>query len=108
MTDDTRTLDEIYHELNELNTKAHEIILILEKIQDEVVEKLNKADAAALAEEALKDGKEPLEEAAAAETAQGEAGNYQPGMHWDEKAGRWTDKKPVHDDAAGQQELEIW
>jgi hypothetical protein len=68
MDDGTRTLDEIYHELNELNTKAHEIILALESLQDKISCRLNDLDAASLAEEALKDEREqPHEGAAAAE-----------------------------------------
>ena len=30
------------------------------------------------------------------------------GKHWDEKLGRWVEEKPVHIDAAGQTELDIF
>jgi hypothetical protein len=117
MTGNKKNLDDIYRQLNELVAGNQKIASVLQDVQDEIFSqtkildeifhKLDKASAADLAEEALKDEK-PEEAAGIAEAAPRSSGNYEPGMHWDDKRREWVSEKPAHVDGTGQQELEIW
>lgn len=125
MKDEARTLDMVCEVLCDLRVKVEEIQRDLDVVAaglDEMffhVSEARDADAANLAEEALKDDEMPSTEAVKAqEASHGAAPDAVPeepqehwpwpGKYWDEKKRIWVNEKPVYPDASGQFELDIW